>query len=78
MEYLHVAIIEDFEECLISRTQLGLREKVSAWLTAKSLPIPTDAEWAVCVLAEEDKLIEVKALTVGLISYYKADAQLDS
>lgn len=76
MNYLHVAIIEDLEECLISRTEDGLREQVVDFLTKKNIKPPTDEEWLVCVLAKEDRVIPIDTFAVGLITYYKTEEKL--
>ncbi|MEP7235553.1 MAG: hypothetical protein ABI778_09680 [Ignavibacteriota bacterium] len=74
MNYLHVAVIEDFEECFIAPTEPELREQVNGFLVKHSITPPTDAEWAVCILAKIEAEIPIENLTaVGLISYYKAD-----
>ena len=78
MKYLHVAVIEDFEECLVSETVEGLREQVIESLTRKSITPPTDDEWLVCILAEVDTHIATDNLKLGLISYYKTESRLMS
>jgi hypothetical protein len=76
MNFLHAAVIEDFEECLISASEKGLREQVNIFLIKNSIAPPTDAEWAVCILAKGEDDIQLEHLTaVGLISYYKIDAR---
>ena len=76
MNFLHVAIIEDFEECLISRTEEGLREQVVDFLKKNNIKPPTDEEWLVCVVAKEDREIPIDTYAVGLITYYKAEEKL--
>jgi hypothetical protein len=76
MKYLHVAIIEDFEECHVSYTEEGLRKQVTDSLAKKSIVPPTDEEWLVCVLAKVDEQIMTNNLTLGLISYYKTESRL--
>jgi hypothetical protein len=76
MKYLHVAIIEDFEECLVSHTEEGLRKQVIASLTKKSIAPLTDEEWLVCVLAKVDRMIPIDNPAVALISYYKTESRL--
>ena len=76
MKYLHVAIIEDSEECLVSHTEKGLREQVIDVLAKKSITPPTDEEWLVCVLGKVDDHIKTDNLTLGLISYYKTESKL--
>ena len=77
MKYLHVAVIEDYEECLVSHTEENLRNQVAAFLATKFITPPTDAEWAVCILAKvEDEIPIVNSVAVGLISYYKPESKL--
>lgn len=76
MDFLHVAIIEDFEECLISRSEDGLRTQVNEFLAINNIKPPTDEEWTVCVLAKEDREIPIDTFATGLITYYKAKAKL--
>lgn len=76
MNYLHVAIIEDYEECLISNSEDGLRKQVDDYLTARSIVPPTDSEWMVCVLAKVEDEIETDNLALGLITYYKTESKL--
>ena len=76
MNYLHAAVIEDFEECFIGATEDDLREQVNTFLNMNSIVPPTDAEWAVCILAKGEDDIPLENITaVGLISYYKIDAR---
>ena len=78
MNYLHAAVIEDFEECFICATEDDLREQVNTFLIKNSIAPPTDAEWAVCILAKDDDDIPLEHITaVGLISYYKVDARIE-
>ena len=78
MNYLHAAVIEDFEECLISANEEGLRDQVNAFLIKNSITPPTDAEWDVCILAKSEEAIPIENLSaVGLISYYKFDATME-
>lgn len=78
MKVLHVAIIEDHEECLVSHTESDLRKQVDEWLTKHSLPIPTNEEWAVCILAKEDRDVELVTVptVLGSITYYKTESRL--
>ncbi len=76
MKYLHVAIIEDYEECLASHSEEGLREQVTQSLAKKNISPPTDEEWIICILAEIDSEIETDNLSLGLISYYKIESRL--
>ena len=76
MKYLHVAIIEDFEECLVSYTEEGLKKQVIVFLAKKNITPPTDEEWLNCILAEIDTEIETDNLSLGLISYYKTESKL--
>ncbi len=77
MKYLHIAVIENFEECLVSNSEEGLRKQVSDFLIEKSIIPPTDEEWSVCILAKYDKNIKTDNLTLGLISYYKIESNLE-
>ena len=78
MNYLHAAVIEDFEECFISACEDDLREQVNVFLNKNSITPPTDAEWAVCISATTDEDVNLEHLTaVGLISYYKVDARME-
>jgi len=76
MNFLHVAIIEDFEECLISRTEDGLRTQVTDFLVTNNIKPPTDEEWLVSILAKEDREIPIDTFAVGLITYYKVEDKL--
>lgn len=76
MNHLHIAIIEDFDECIVDYTQEGLREQVSDSLTKKSLRIPTDEEWEVCVEAAVDEHVKVDCDTLAVILYYKILSKL--
>jgi len=78
MNYLHVAVIENFEECLISASEEGLRQQVNEFLTRNSIPPPTDAEWRICVLSKSEDDIQIENLTaVGMINYYRVESQLE-
>ena len=78
MNFLHAAVVEDFEVCFISANENDLREQVNTFLIANSITPPTDAEWAICVLAKSEEEIPIEHLTaVGLISYYKIDARME-
>ena len=76
MKYLHVAVIEDFEECFVSYTEDGLKKQVIDFMSNKSLTPPTDEEWSVCVLGEAEDHIETDNLKLGLITYYKTESKL--
>jgi len=78
MKYLHVAIIEDYEECLVSNSEEGLRKQVTEYLTARSIVPPTDAEWLICILAQIDDDIKTDNLALGLITYYKTESKLEA
>ena len=73
---MHVAIIEDFEECLVSNTELGLRGQVIESLAKKSITAPTDEEWSDCVLSRVEGAIETDYLSLSMISYYKTESHL--
>jgi len=82
MNYLHVAIIEHVELCFVSTSSDGLRSQVSEWLADHSLHVPTDEEWAICILADEARLSDehkiIGSATPLLrpISYYKVESRL--
>lgn len=76
MKYLHVAILENYEECLVSDSEEGLREQVADYLAAKSLAPLTDEEWSVCITAVVDRFIPIDNLSAGLITYYKTESKL--
>jgi hypothetical protein len=76
VNYLHVVVIEGYEECFVSNTEAGVHKQVLEWLTEHSLPAPTDEEWAVCILADEDKFIATDNPVLGSLSYYKATSRL--
>lgn len=82
MKYLHIAIIEESEECLVSDTEEGLRSQVMNSLAKRSIPPMTDVEWADCVKAETDINPDSNCLTdcikVSLISYYKIESKIHS
>ena len=73
---MHVAIIEDFEECLVSNTELGLRGQVIQSLAKKSIAAPSDEEWADCVLSTQPGDIHTDYLSLSMISYYKTESHL--
>jgi hypothetical protein len=77
MKYLHIAIIQDYEECLVDQTEEGLKKQVIDALVKKSLTPPTDEEWAVCILAKIDKDIEPDNLALGMVTYYMIESKLD-
>jgi hypothetical protein len=76
MKYLHIAIVEDFEECLASHTEEGLREQVTDSLAKKSIGPLTDEEWANCVKGEPNDHITIDCLPFGAILYYKIESRL--
>ena len=77
MNYLHVAIIEDYEECLVSNTEDGLRAQVTTYLISRSITPPNDAEWLVCILSKVDQEIQTDNLALGMITYYKTKGRLE-
>jgi len=77
LKYLHVAIIEDYEECLVASTSDGLRKQVAKWLAKNSLLVPTDEEWAVLILALEDRPLPTASPLLTPISYYKTKSRLE-
>ena len=77
MSFLHVAVIEEFEECFVSFSEDGLREQVSDFLIRRSIVPPNDMEWAVCVIAISDGNISIEnPAAVNIISYYKVESKL--
>jgi hypothetical protein len=74
---LHVAIIEDYEECFISSTTEGLQKQVAEFLTKHALLVPTDEEWIVLYLALEDRPVPTASPLLTPISYYKTEFQLN-
>lgn len=80
MNYFHVAIIEDSEECLVSRTETGLRNQVTKSMTDRFLVPPTDDEWSFYVLADEAALLPLPIRSEGFaaITYYKTLVRSDA
>lgn len=76
MNYLHVAIIEDSEECLVSQTEAGLRQQVVESLAMRSITSLTDAEWSDCVKGIAHDGITSDCLPFGVIYYYKTKSKL--
>lgn len=77
MKYLHIAIIQDSEECLVSYTEEGLRKQLTDSLARKSIPPLTDAEWADCVKGElNNHDLTTDCLPFGIIYYYKTESKL--
>jgi hypothetical protein len=74
MKYLHIAILEHYDECLVSNTIEGLREQVNEALIKKSLHVPTDEEWLNCILAKNDCPDNV---LLSVITYYKTPSMLE-
>ncbi len=76
MNYLHIVILDDTEECFVSYTQMELREQVSASLTLRGINALNDEEWAECVTGEVTCDREIDCLPFGVIYYYKTEARL--
>ena len=76
MDYLHVAVLEDTEECLVSYSEFGLREQVAESLLKRGIDGLTDEEWADCVKGEVVCDREVDCLPFGVIYYYKTEMRL--
>ncbi len=72
---LHVAVIDDFNECFVSFSEEELRKQVSEWLLKKSIAVPTDAEWALA-LGEDRYDVDTITQVPGWISYYKTESRL--
>jgi hypothetical protein len=77
MTYLHVAVIEGYEECLVSHTSNKLYQQVLLWLDHQTLPTLTPEEWAACIIAHEENEICAKNHLLGAITYYKTESHLD-
>ncbi len=73
---MHVAILEDYEECFVSNTESGLRRQVIESFAKKSLPELTDEQWADCVSPGYRGSITGDFLPFPLISYYKTVSNL--
>lgn len=76
MKYLHVAVLEDYEECLVSGSVKGLRDQILESLGERSIIAPTDEEWLVCISAEAEWDIETENPILGGISYYKVQSKI--
>ena len=76
MNYLHVAVLEDSEECFVAYTEIGLREQVTGSLVKRGIDAMTDDEWADCVTGEVTCDREVDCLPFGTIYYYKTESRL--
>ena len=76
MNYLHVAILDDFEKCLVDHTEEGLREQVAYSLAKRSIAPLTDDEWADCVKGEPNDSKTNDCLPFGTIYYYKTESML--
>ena len=77
MNYLHVAILEDTEECLVSRTEKGLRFQITDSLSKRGITGLTDDQWADCVKGEMNCDIATDCLPFGIIYYYKTESRLE-
>jgi hypothetical protein len=77
VKYLHVAVIEDHEECFVSTSSDGLQKQVAAWLESQSLLVPTDEEWVILILALEDRPVPTASPLLTPISYYKTEFLLE-
>ena len=75
MKKLHIAVIDDFNECFVAYNTDDLRDQVSAWLLLNSIPVPTDAEWAL-TLGEDTHEVSLTTPADGWISYYQAELKL--
>ena len=77
MNYLHVAILEDTEECLVSKSEKGLRSQVTDSLSKRAITDLTDEEWADCVKGEINCDRATNCLPFGIIYYYKTESRLE-
>ena len=73
--FLHVAVLDDFNECFVSRTADCLREQVSEYLLRHSMMVPTDAEWAL-TLGEDRDEVNLTTPANGWITYYTASSKM--
>jgi hypothetical protein len=76
MNYLHIAIIEDTNECLVSFTETGLRGQVTGSLINRGIDALNDEEWADCVKGEVNCDRTTDCLPFGTIYYYKTESKL--
>jgi len=76
MNYLHVAIIEDTGDCLVSHTENNLRLQVTDSLALRAIPAMTDEEWADCVKGQAICDVAQDCLPFGIIYYYKTEEKL--
>jgi hypothetical protein len=74
---LHVAVLDDFNECFVAYSEAGLRQQVSEWLLKHSVPVPTDAEWAL-TLGEDRYDVDLTTPADGWISYYMSESILEA
>lgn len=72
---LHVAVIDDYNECFVAYSESELRKQVSEWLVRNSVKPPTDVEWAL-ILGEDRYEEDVDWIAEGWISYYKTESKL--
>jgi hypothetical protein len=76
MTYLHIAIVEDFEECFVSNSSDELREQVAEFLTMHSLIVPTNEEWVVLIMAVEDRELSTAPPFLTPVTYYTTESRL--
>jgi hypothetical protein len=74
-KYLHIAIVDDFNECFVSFSEEDLRIQVSKWLLLNSISLPTDAEWAL-TLGEDRYDVDLTTPAAEWIFYYKIESKL--
>ncbi len=72
---LHIAVLDDFNECFVSSTSDDLRIQVAGWLPTQSVAAPTDAEWAM-TLGADNFDTELTSPSDDWISYYKTKSNL--
>jgi hypothetical protein len=77
MNYLHIAILEDTEECLVSYTENGLRDQVTGSLAKRSIQTLTDEEWMDCVTGGVSCDRATDCSPFGVIYYYKTESRLE-
>ena len=72
---LHIAVLEDYNECFVSSTSDDLRIQVSRWLLTQSVTAPTDGEWAM-TLGADNYNTKLASPSDDWISYYKTESNL--
>lgn len=76
MNYLYIVIVEGTEECMVSKTEQGVRTQVNTSLAKRNIPPPTDDEWEACTSAEPHVRVTIECPDAYLITYYKIESKL--